>query len=1410
MRFQISLSLKSLLSLFVALPLVAASQTLTITSGVQTYIALTNTTVTMTGHCELHLTATNNPMPGCTLNLNSPDSWIFFSNIPPSVVSASYLGQLLVNSASAVAGSNCQLTECGMGSVIIPQPSSFTPLQVFSGPNLVGPSAQFGVYTYYNTPSALGAMYQNISSFTLKRGYMATFAQNANGTGASQVYIAQDSDLSVGLMASNLIDQCSFVRVFPWRYTVKKGWGGGTLITNTSPLWSYDWGNSASSTPNVEYVPIKWSSSSGTSSINNMQNVTEVLGYNEPDNPSQADMTVAQAITDWPNMMQWGLRVGAPAVSSSGVTGQGVQWLYAFMDQANSLGYRVDYIPIHYYQCDWTTAQFSNYLAQVYETTGKPIWVTEWNNGANWCTSGQPTSQAAQATAISSDIAMLESAPFVERYAIYQWFDPSTYLNLVSTNTVPTLTPAGVVYLNQQSKVAYTQTLPPGGSRSIAQFLFATNCLDTSGYANNGFAVGDPNYVAGETGQAVALDGTNSYIRLPPTFANSTDLSFAAWIYWNGGGSGQHIFDFGNDPTHYLYLSPSSSSGTLRFGIRNGGTEQDVDAMALPSGQWVHVAVTLNGNTVILYTNGVQAAVSTSISIAPSSIAPILNYLGKSQASGNPLFNGELDNVEMADSAFTAGQIAALLTNVPPQFTTNLIYGGSVTQAMAYAGSLAGLVTDANPGDTLTYSKIGGPAWLNVAANGTLSGTPTLSNTGTNYFTVGVQDAAGPRAFAEVVINTVISTANGVWDVDASGNWSNTNNWSGGEVANGSGFTADFSTVSITANRTVTLDASPSIGTVKFGSPSGSQSWTLAASGGNVLTLNTGTGGSPSVAVNQNTATISAPLAGTAGFTKSGAGILTLAGTNTYSGTTVISAGTLNFSSATQTMAGIISGGGALAQSSGALTLSAYSTYTGGTTVNGGTMNLAVGSSTGTIRSNLTINAGATVNLTAADALGYPPGAIVTGINIVGGTLTNGSGGNEAFTTTFNLTGGTISSGGGYYNLDGANAAINSLATNVVSTINAPLGLRASGLVISTAAGTVPGGVDLNLSGAMADLQGSGYGWIKSGAGTLLLSGVNTNTGPVTISAGTLLIGGAGELDNGSYAANIINNGLFNYNSSAAQALSGVISGTGALTQSGSGTLTLSGANTYSGNTIIAGGTLALATAGSIASTRSISISNSATLNVSASGFTLGPAQTLTGNGTVMGNLKVNGTLAPGGNLGTLTCKNNVTLQAVSTNVLELNPALGTNDQLLISGTLACAGTLVVTNLFGTLGAGESFKLFSAASYSGGFSAFNLPQLGTGLGWITTNLILNGTLSVIATAPPGFSSIAQRSDGNFQFSGTGAAGVTYDLEASTNLVPPIAWQLVANTVANQSGMFQFVDLQATNFSQRFYCIFSVQ
>lgn len=96
-KLDIRLSFKLLLAALGLCPLVTVAQTLTITNGIQTYGALTNTTVTMTGRCELRLTTTNNPSPGCIINLTSPDAWVLLPNIKPSVVSASYLSQQSCN-----------------------------------------------------------------------------------------------------------------------------------------------------------------------------------------------------------------------------------------------------------------------------------------------------------------------------------------------------------------------------------------------------------------------------------------------------------------------------------------------------------------------------------------------------------------------------------------------------------------------------------------------------------------------------------------------------------------------------------------------------------------------------------------------------------------------------------------------------------------------------------------------------------------------------------------------------------------------------------------------------------------------------------------------------------------------------------------------------------------------------------------------------------------------------------------------------------------------------------------------------------------------------------------------------------------------------------------------------------------
>ena len=103
-----------------------------------------------------------------------------------------------------------------------------------------------------------------------------------------------------------------------------------------------------------------------------------------------------------------------------------------------------------------------------------------------------------------------------------------------------------------------------------------------------------------------------------------------------------------------------------------------------------------------------------------------------------------------------------------------------------------------------------------------------------------------------------------------------------------------------------------------------------------------------------------------------------------------------------------------------------------------------------------------------------------------------------------------------------------------------------------------------NYSGVLS----GGGSLIKAGSGTFTLTGTNTYTGSTTVSAGSLTIGGAGQLGSGYYSGAIINNASLNYSSSAAQALAGPISGSGTLTIAGGSTLAVGGLQSSSQNNV--------------------------------------------------------------------------------------------------------------------------------------------------------------------------------------------------------------------------------------------------
>jgi autotransporter-associated beta strand protein len=116
---------------------------------------------------------------------------------------------------------------------------------------------------------------------------------------------------------------------------------------------------------------------------------------------------------------------------------------------------------------------------------------------------------------------------------------------------------------------------------------------------------------------------------------------------------------------------------------------------------------------------------------------------------------------------------------------------------------------------------------------------------------------------------------------------------------------------------------------------------------------------------------------------------------------------------------------------------------------------------------------------------------------------------------------------------------------NLLSVYNGGILNNSSPLAATSVAGftlNLGTGVTCTYTGAIADFAPQTT-ITKIGTGTQILSGVNTYTGPTTISAGTLEIGGAGVLGNGIYAASIDNSATLRFNSSAVQTLSGIISG---------------------------------------------------------------------------------------------------------------------------------------------------------------------------------------------------------------------------------------------------------------------------
>lgn len=442
---------------------------------------------------------------------------------------------------------------------------------------------------------------------------------------------------------------------------------------------------------------------------------------------------------------------------------------------------------------------------------------------------------------------------------------------------------------------------------------------------------------------------------------------------------------------------------------------------------------------------------------------------------------------------------------------------------------------------------------------------------------------------------------NGVWTNLADGNWSAATNWSGGNVAGGTNASANFNTINITADTTVTLDAPVTIGGLIFGDADTNSvaGWTLSSG---PLTL---AGTNPIVTVNAlgsgKSVTFGAQVAGTNGLIKSGTGRFVLSNSsNNYTGSisnsfmslaafgtplfaTVVEQGRLVLGSSTAAGTGNI-----LVLTNPALTatLTAFLDLNGNTVAN----NIGLGGDTYLYNGN-TSNA-ATVNgdvwVRNFGRIGSS-GPIEAGTVIVNGKIVFSGSGVNLFTGL----------GGALVVLNGTvtHSNSNGVITVQTGTLRAQDAVNiATNSTLRIGNGGTNGGI-FESGANMTRPVGNGAGLISVG----YTNSTSTNIGfsafgaPITVALGgtsspTALTWGQADFLEGSSTlvlnAATANNTLTFVNSInlagsnrtiTVNAATAIVNGgltNGALTKAGTGTLVLGGANFFTADTAITGGTL--------------------------------------------------------------------------------------------------------------------------------------------------------------------------------------------------------------------------------------------
>lgn len=182
----------------------------------------------VTGKADVHITSSS-PLVNSTVNLNGEYAWLFLDAVKPTRTVSDYLRFITIDGQPADISTNVRIAEYGAGSVLIPNGIDICnrALTVYTEESFGGDSRTVAIQ---EPVTDLGKFDNNIRSLRLRKGFIATIANNPDGTGYSRCFIASDNDLEIPVLPEGFVTKdnsgrsfISYIRVMKWQWVSKKG-----------------------------------------------------------------------------------------------------------------------------------------------------------------------------------------------------------------------------------------------------------------------------------------------------------------------------------------------------------------------------------------------------------------------------------------------------------------------------------------------------------------------------------------------------------------------------------------------------------------------------------------------------------------------------------------------------------------------------------------------------------------------------------------------------------------------------------------------------------------------------------------------------------------------------------------------------------------------------------------------------------------------------------------------------------------------------------------------------------------------------------------------------------------------------------------------------------------------------------